>query len=143
MDYKSLTKEFIDYSTCIYLNKSEVDQGLKGETLVLYLLSKFSQKVLPSELSTQTRVSTARIAATLNSLEKKELIRREIDLTDRRKILIQITEKGKEKFEEEILLINQRMEERLRYLGEDDAKSFVRITGRLAQLSKEKAIRPE
>lgn len=66
----------------------------KGELGILRILSSKNVEHSSGELSQLLGVSTARVASILNSLENKELIIRKEDVTDKRKTLISITEKG-------------------------------------------------
>ena len=52
---------------------------------VLTYISKHGGSVIPSEISNEMGISTARIAAALGSLESKGLITRRIDERDRRR----------------------------------------------------------
>ena len=49
----------------------------------------------PSELATGVKLSPAAMTALLDRLEKKDLVRRRRDMSDRRKVLIEQTEKAK------------------------------------------------
>jgi DNA-binding MarR family transcriptional regulator len=59
---------------------------VKGEGFVLHCLMHHSGMALPSEISSEMDVSSARVAAILNQLEQKKYVRREIDAADRRNI---------------------------------------------------------
>ncbi|MCL2085183.1 MAG: MarR family winged helix-turn-helix transcriptional regulator, partial [Oscillospiraceae bacterium] len=83
----------------------------------------------------EMRVSSARVAAALNSLEQKGLITRQINKDDRRKILVGVTEHGKkmaEKHRQDVIGVAAKL---LNLLGEHDAKEYVRITGKLAEIA--------
>lgn len=135
MDYLELAHEFIRHTTSLKrmdMQKS-VTTFLQGEMFVMQYLDH-NKEAIPSEISAAANTSTARIAATLNSLEKKGFISREIDSSDRRRILVKLTEAGLEqsaKFREEMLSGVVWM---LKSLGDEDAKEFVRIVGKLPML---------
>lgn len=79
-------------------------------------------------------ISSARIAAALNSLDKKGLITRQIDTNDRRRILIELTPAGTDAAEQQSRTILEDTTKMFNLLGEQDAKEYVRITSRLAKL---------
>ena len=68
----------------------------QGEMAMLGFLTYEKSETNPKELSERFNLSTARVANTLNSLERKEYIKRVHDSFDRRKVMVYITEKGKE-----------------------------------------------
>ena len=72
----------------------------QGEMAMLGFLTYEKSETNPKELSERFNLSTARVANTLNSLERKEYIKRVHDSFDRRKVMVYITEKGKEVFTE-------------------------------------------
>lgn len=67
----------------------------KGEVGVLSYLAFDNDKATSGELSEKLNVTTARIAKILNSLENKGYIKRKMDLFDKRKTLVTITDSGK------------------------------------------------
>lgn len=82
---------------------------------------------LPGELAKDINVSTARIAAILKSIEKKGLIKREIDANDRRKILVTITPAGQsfaDARKEDIFIFWKKF---MDFIGEEDVLHSIRI----------------
>jgi DNA-binding MarR family transcriptional regulator len=135
MDYVALAAEFLGKAQLLMkgrLNKP-VDEAVQGEGFVLHYIAH-GGCVLPGEIGNAMRVSTARVATALNSLEKKGLITRQIDVSDRRKILVRITSEGKLLAERNYRVAVDVIAKRFALLGEYDAKEYVRITGRLAEL---------
>lgn len=137
--YMKLAEEFLHHSYKFrrHSHQKKVDETMQGETFVILYIQMEGGSVIPSEISKVMNISSARIAAVLNSLEGKELVTRKIDSEDRRRVLVDLTEKGKAKAEEHyhmVLALTTRM---LTMLGERDAHDFVRITGRLADLALE------
>lgn len=111
---------------------------VKGEEAILIYLSKNKDSIItPSEISDIFNISTARVASSLNSLETKELVTREIDKDDRRKIIIKLTKKGNElaeQFKTENLKVTVEI---LSRLGEEDSKTFLNIVEKLKNILKE------
>ncbi len=110
----------------------DMADAMRGGTFILHYLSDRDEPVLPSEISREMDISTARIAAALGNLESKGLILREMDKTDRRRILVTLTDAGRvahEQQRQKMLAFTAGMLERL---GPEDAVHFVRIMGKIA-----------
>jgi DNA-binding MarR family transcriptional regulator len=136
VDYSALAIEFLDKKQLLIkdrLNKP-IDEAVQGEGFVLHYISLHNDCVFPGEIGHAMCVSTARIAVALNSLEKKCLITRQIDVSDRRKILVKITPEGKLLAEKNYRNAVAVIVKRFVLLGEHDAKEYVRITGRLVEM---------
>ncbi len=108
----NIAEQFVRKAQSIYNNQKRIfNINLRGESsLLLYLYKRCKEDVTPGNISEDLMISTARVAASLNSLENKGYLTREIDKEDRRKIIIKLTIKGKAKG---ITL----KEERLNYLN--------------------------
>lgn len=137
MDYQELASEFMH--KLYILNKArphrQISESMQGEAFMLHYLAMNHGSVLPSEISQIMGISSARIAAALNSLERKGLITRRIDITDRRKILVDLTPEGMALAEGQHQTILEDTSELLAMLGEQDAQEYVRLTGKLAELA--------
>ena len=117
-------------------HQKKIDETLRGEAFAIIYISKKSSGVLPGELSGEMSISSARIAAVLNSLENKGLITRRIDRDDRRRILVDLTAQGADlakKYDDMAIDGAVRM---LEALGEHDAGEFVRILGKLSGIAR-------
>jgi DNA-binding MarR family transcriptional regulator len=134
--YDELAAELLQGMKSLHRVKPQKDiqEALQGEAFILDYIASHEGDVLPSEIGNKMEVSSARIATALNSLEKKGLVTRQIDTQDRRMILIAITQEGRKiakKHQEAVLRVATKM---LRLLGEHDAKEYVRIQKRLAEI---------
>ena len=72
-----------------------LDEFNKGEFGLLNYIYFETKEVSAGMLSEKLKVSTARIASILNSLEAKKLIKRKIGTDDKRKVVVEITTEGK------------------------------------------------
>ncbi|MDR1082771.1 MAG: transcriptional regulator [Coriobacteriales bacterium] len=113
---------------------SQIDRYSSGESHLLGLLNLHGEPLHPSDLQKQTCNTSARIAAILVSLEKKGFITREIDRQDRRKVLVSITDKGREHAQYEIDKISEEIKAVLRQLGKRDTEELLRILERLLEI---------
>ena len=136
MDYEVLAEKFLQ--SMFFVQKSgpqkKIAGSMRGETFVLNYIYLHGGNVVPGEISDTMGISSARIAATLNSLEKKGFITRQIDTNDRRRVLVELTQAGKDTAEQHRQSAVEDTAKMLNLLGEHDAKEYVRITGRLAEL---------
>ena len=135
MDYKQLAAELLTKMPTT--DKLLPQRAIHSDAMLLMHL-ECRDKVLPKEISDALGVSTARVAVVLNELEEKGYITREIDSQDRRQIIVKITAEGeKARAEQKQRILNQ-VTEFLNELGEHDAKEYVRIMCRLADIYRKK-----
>jgi len=107
----------------------------KGELFILKFLYERESAVIPSEISGAMHSSNARISAALGSLEKKGQIHREIDTTNRRNILVTITEKGRERIRASTKQMHRHMVDIFNEMGEQDAVEFARLLKRFSEIA--------
>ena len=110
-----------------------INKANKGELFVLHFLAKEKREVLPSELSEALNSSTARISALLNVLEKKDQIHREIDVTNRRNILVTITPDGIQRVKDELTEMHNNMAKVFEEMGEEDTYEFIRLSRKFSE----------
>lgn len=134
MDYEGLAHEYIEVMHQMRRHKAQkqLSDSMHGENFVLFFIYKHEGNVIPSDLSNEMGITSARIAATLNSLEGKGYITRRIDVEDRRRILVDLTEAGTQQVQKQQQMIMKAITNMLQYIGEDDAKDFIRIMKKLA-----------
>lgn len=139
MDYESLAHEYMEVMHHMHGRNAQkrFNDSLHGEHFVLSYISKHEGNVIPSDISNAMGATSARIAAALNSLEKKGLILRRIDAEDRRRILIDLTDAGRERVHKQNQMMMSFVTNMLQYLGEDDAKEYIRIMKKLADRNPE------
>lgn len=109
----------------------------RGEMFILNYLRQCGETAMPSEISLGLGSSTARIANALSGLEKKGFITREMDKNDRRKIIVSITDRGKDVAQNEREQLVNREARILEMMGETDAKEFVRLQKRYLELTEQ------
>ena len=113
------------------LNFVQFQKYMKGENLFMQKLDELGGESTPTVISREMGFSSPRVAAMLRSLEMKKLIRRSSSPSDRRKIVVRITPKGRDwvraSNDETLNLVNGLMDK----LGEEDSKELVRIMRKL------------
>ena len=103
--------------------------------LISFALSLLLQSApsSPSELSRSMGVSSARIAALLKHLEQKGFVQRRTDEHDERRVIVSLTDSGRELIRERRREAIERVAAALRSLGEDDAREYVRLQQKMLE----------
>lgn len=137
VDYKSLATELQEAIKQIKNNKQELPTGnFKGQVFVRQLLSRQETELTQAQIASIMGVSTPRVSASLKALEEKKQIERKVDQNDGRKIVVKLTEKGKQKAQEEKEGFMNHLVNVLEKLGEEDAVQLVRIIKRIGEIHK-------
>ena len=135
IDYHAVALEYM--ATLFQMRKrkndKKINDSMHGEQFVLSFVSHRGGSVTPSEISNAMGISTARIAAALNNLESKGLVTRSIDLRDRRRILVELTEEGKAKEADHRKAIISMIALVLENIGEEDTVELLRILKKIAE----------
>lgn len=134
--YRKLAEEMIGHIGRM-MSKPEpmkIDRFLVGEYAVLgYLITH--EQVRPGDLCEALGMSSAHVSKTLRNLEAKGEISRTMDQSDHRKTLIILHASGRDRMEGGWNHVVADISGKLEAMGEQDAKDFVRLLGRLAETS--------
>ena len=109
----------------------DVSATMRGELAVLRLLEDEGRALTAGEISRLLRMTTSRIAAVLGALEKKGLIVRSADETDKRRVLVTLTKKGLSLGRRKKQNVINAISYAFAQIGEDDAREFVRLMKRV------------
>jgi len=85
----------------------------------------------PSEMAADLELSSARVAVLIAQLEKKGWISRKSLEADKRKIMVELTDKGLEHCKEKEKNIRRNAERLTDMLGAADTEDLIRILGRI------------
>lgn len=110
---------------------SNISQGESG--VLLYLLNSNSN-VSQSELSENLGVTMPRIVAVINTLQKKELIEKNVDSTDKRKSIISITNKGKDNIIKKKKDAIKFIENVIKELDEQEIEQYIAISKKIEKI---------
>ena len=134
MDFSALAREYMEilFKMRKRKNEKQINDSLRGEHFVMTYIAHHGGSVIPSEISNEMGISTARIAAALNGLEAKGLVTRRIDERDRRRILVELTSAGQAHVAEHEKMISDTMVRLLTGIGEEDAVELLRILKKIA-----------
>lgn len=117
--------------------QKEATASVSGEEGLLHYLAYKKNGVSSGYLKEQLEVGSGRMADILKRMEEKQLILRKDDPKDSRKVIVFITEQGRE----HAVLTNDRLHAWYRklqeYLGVEDSKELLRILKRLANFPEE------
>lgn len=133
MDYTELTNElFLNTASLMRAPQLRLaNRMLSGEMLAMTYL-KSHNSAPPCEIGASMEISSARMAKLIASLLKKNYVHCERDAGDRRKIIVALTREGEAYLDSQINYIVSQTRLILEYLGEEDAKEFVRLAGKIA-----------
>ena len=101
---------------------------LSGENaFLLLLLSCSSSPLTASFMAERLNITKGRITALISSLLDKEDIEINLDMKDRRKTLIRLTEKGRNRIETKIDEVNEKLEYLIRDLSIEEVNVLLNI----------------
>ncbi|PJM74138.1 hypothetical protein CS006_03095 [Bifidobacterium primatium] len=106
-------------------NIDSVNRGAKGETPALHMLAMSSVPLTPGRMSDMLGVSPGRVSAILDRLEKKGMVVRETDPSNRRNVLVSITDKGREADRRAFTEIHDRFVHVFERMGEEHTRQFL------------------
>jgi DNA-binding MarR family transcriptional regulator len=101
---------------------------LNGELFVMNYLYEHNGIAYPKEISDYMKVSTARIAMILKSLEKQNSITREHDEKDSRYVVVKLTQNGNEDIISKRKDLLDCMVKLFEYIGEENANEYIRLS---------------
>ena len=101
---------------------------LSGEnSFFFFLLSCSSSPLTASFMAERLNITKGRITALISSLLDKEDIEITLDMKDRRKTLIRLTEKGRNRIETKIDEVNEKLEYLIRDLSIEEVNVLLNI----------------
>ena len=102
--------------------------------MTLRYLYENGGRAAPGELAEFFDVSSARVARLLNELELRDMVTRESDPADRRRVIVRLTTAGETHVLDLDASFRRRLAELLAQMGESDAREMVRLTIRLVEI---------
>ncbi|MDD3042543.1 MAG: MarR family transcriptional regulator [Methanosarcinaceae archaeon] len=108
--------------------KDGIEELNKNQQLALMIIGTIKE-VMPSEIGTYLAMDRSSLSRMVFSLEKKGFLKRRNDLSDRRKVLVSLTEKGRKDYEVLNRAVEERLSEVMEVLNEQDLKDFEECLG--------------
>lgn len=110
-----------------------ITRGEINALMMLSIIEARGEVVRPGMLAACSHATPGAVSQTLKSLEEKGLIVRRRGEGDSRSVTISLTDAGHEFEKEGRRLHDERFMHMLEFLGEDDAREFVRIVNRMLE----------
>lgn len=107
-------------------NRLGLEHFLQGEMRVLTFIYQEKRVILPGEIASALDMTGGRVAGILRSLEKKDYIIRKTDETDRRRVLVSITESGAKCVSDGARTLKNALTELIEILGADETDTFIK-----------------
>lgn len=107
-----------------------------GRLCLLYSMQRIGKPALPSELGDDLAVTRANISGLLRGLEKLDMIRRELDTSDRRQILVHFTAKGIETLQTAWPIYEETVDHILQPLSHEEQMALLAMLHKLDNHSK-------
>lgn len=138
MDYfEQVAREQVRAMILNHARREDLSQVFsQGEMRLLGCLNAGADGRTAGELSTLLDLSTARIAAMLNNLERKGAITRARDTADRRRVVVRLTDQGRHEVQTSLDEAVACLSEVYRRMGEADTRELLRLSdlaGAIAQ----------
>ena len=108
-----------------------------GEYGILYCLQRDNRSYSAGELAYLLGLTPGRITNILKALEKKRLVVRQHDPADKRRVIVSLTDHGQEYVCKVYADSEQAFRKVVEAIGEEDSRTFIRITKKLFAISKE------
>ena len=108
------------------MNRTVLD-SIRGEYGVLRYLLYVQDKTSPGVLTEQLHVVPGRMTDILNSLESKGFIKRQKSDEDRRRVVVRITESGRDEAFQKMEYIRNEYQGLFKILGQKDTEELIRL----------------
>lgn len=112
-------------------SSKKLNNSVRGENMALALISKNKGSTYPKDIEENMGISSARVAKIIKGLEEKKLVIRKPDSKDKRKTIVNLTDRGKRCENLRKDKINFALSTMLELLGEEDGADFVRIVEKI------------
>ena len=134
MNYEELAQEIMQKISIIHnIPEHRVLYSFnKGEMRLLFVLSQ--GPLTPGEISSKLQISSALTAKLIRQLCFKGLVRRNLNIHDRRSFTISLTPKGESEVTEAYGQLSSQFVQLLKQLGEVDSFSILRIMDRIIDI---------
>ena len=103
-----------------------------GQYMVLSCLWESIEPLSPTQIAQMAMLDTSTIVGILDRLTYKELLQRKPDPTDRRALIISLTEKGKSLRDEVLRVIQETNDQVLKDFSEEERQELAKLLTRLA-----------
>lgn len=138
MDYKAYAELLMNYMILGEERGRIVQKNIRefahGKLAILQFLKERGGEAKAGEISQKLKISTSRVAAVLERLEKSGYVLRVQDTGDRRCVRVFLTSKGEQYRKMKKKQYLEYCSKMLEHLGREEAKNYIRIMKRLSEL---------
>jgi len=123
--FTNMRKHHTKYHTHAHAKRSEI-------AIMTILASRRNKNGLKiTDISKRLSLPPSAVTPVINGLEEKGMVQRQNSPEDRRIVLVSLTKAGHDFFEKKQKFFLEKSVQLVEYLGEEDAKEFVRLFGRI------------
>ena len=119
---------------------TQITDTNRGEGILLSYLAHHNNEATPAQLSEALEVSTARIAALLNKMERKRLVERQRHPSNNRNTIVKLLPDGMKLHEEQEKSFNQSVVRFFETLGAEKAALFVELQREMVEFMEKNQI---
>lgn len=141
MHDKAKAKEYLERFYAVRPKKffKRLDDCEHGLFVILRMLNRATGEIVAGDIADALNMSTPRVAAALNALERKGYAVRAESQTDRRKTVVRITDEGRRAVQASEDMVLGLVEHILQSVGEADLDEFIRVSGKINAALDERA----
>ena len=132
--FRCLTKNIVIFFESNLLKKSNISCSELSILKVLYESEKEDKKMNVTELATSLKITKSATSQLVSKLEKKGLVKRKINLFDKKIYYISLTDVAKKDYEINILKYNNAILKVAYEMGEEDSKELSRLLEKLSAI---------
>lgn len=121
-----LLKNWLKISYIIRNNRI-INELPYSEIVIISILKYHQSQMSFKDLTTTSKILKSQLNRSINSLEKKQLITKNISQTDKRSKIINLTKKGEEAYESFHPIAVESSKKMIEILGEEKAKELIDI----------------
>jgi DNA-binding MarR family transcriptional regulator len=118
----------------VYSRRLSATFNLTAPQLVCLRALALTEARTPSALAREAALSQATVTGILDRMERRGLVHRQRDEKDRRKVILQVSDKGRELLHNAPPPLQERFAHRLAELPEQEQKEIDRVLRRIADM---------
>lgn len=134
--FKNLTKNIVNFFENNLYEKYDVSCSELSLLKVIYQSEQENKKINVTELSANLKMTKSAVSQLISKLEKKSLIKRKINIFDKKINYITLTEQAKVSYENSQKKYSEIVNKVLEKMGENDSKDLSRLLEKLSGIIK-------
>ena len=135
--FKNLAKSIASYFDNTLLNGINISCSELNVLGAIYECEKRNEKINITEISNKLKITKSAVSQSIAKLEKKGLIKRKINLFDKKVNYLSVTKKGVKQYEQKQKEYKQMINNVIRKMGKEDSKELSRLLDKLGSIMNE------